>query len=459
MLKRLMPWGARGVWAIALASLLAGCETLQEKSAMATYTDYQNEGEKPAFDVRFNYSDAVAVDNAHVAEQYYEGTAKVGRAEVAFQAGLKEQAGELAMEMEKYIAEVEQHLGRELQVPVRAYLLRRDRMPGEITGGFQRTSDVYQFPMFVADKEESFETIRSTNPFYPYMFVHELAKLSLLDPARPPLVLDDQKSNPLVKVSYHTRWFREGLANYAEFLVYEKLRERTAPDGSPVPLSTFENSHVYQQPLTSLGKVGADLFSWDQFGDQANNPDYFNAAMGLFILVEDRYGEGAVRSIMDALEKLDYVDGQVLEDTFNKTLGTDIRQLVSTFKLQETGTEATTLTPATAKNYGLKAPQGLYVNNVAEASLAKTAGLQRGDVIVQLNRTVIANHLDYEMAMLEAQRHGNVYFTVDRMGERLTIGAQFEVPGAQPQGSISGPGGGGGVGGGLVTGDVLGFGE
>lgn len=459
MPRSYMSWVRGAACGVALAGLLAGCETLEEKTALDTYTTYQEEGGKPAFDVRFNYSDAVVVDNAHVAEQYYEGTAKVGRAEVAFQAGLKEQAGELAMEMEQYIAHVEQKLGRELQVPVRAYLLRRDRLPGEITGGFQRTSDVYQFPMFVADADESFETIRSTNPFYPYMFVHELAKLSLVDPARPPLILDDQKENPLVKTRYYTRWFREGLANYAEFLVYEKMRERTAADGGAVPLSTFENNHVYQQPLTSLSKVGADLFTWDSFDDRANNPDYFNAAMGLFILVEDKYGDGAIRTIIDELEKLDYVDGQVLEETFNKTLGTDIRQLVSTFKLQETGTEAMALTPATAKNYGLQAPQGLYVNNVAESSLAKTAGVQRGDVIVQLNRTVIANKLDYELAMLEAQRHGNVYFMIDRMGERLTVGAQFEVPGAPAQAGVTGGSGGGGVGGGLVTGDVLGFGE
>ena len=95
---------------------------------------------------------------------------------------------------------------------------------------------------------------------------------------------------------------------------------------------------------------------------------------------------------------------------------------------------------------------------MTDASLAKTAGVQRGDVIVQLNRTIVANNLDYELAMLEAQRHGNVYFTIDRMGEQITVGAQFEVPGATTPG-LPGGTGSGGVGGGLVTGDVLGFGE
>src|SRR5690606_6949257 len=95
-------------WLIALAAFLGGCETMQEKTALQTYDSYRNEDGRPAFDVRFNYGDSLVVDNRHVATQYYEGTAKFGRAEVAFQAGLKEQAGALAMEMEQYIAHVEQ---------------------------------------------------------------------------------------------------------------------------------------------------------------------------------------------------------------------------------------------------------------------------------------------------------------------------------------------------------------
>jgi len=438
------------IWAAGLLAVLTGCETVQDKTALETYDTYRNEAGKAAFNVNFNYNDAVVVDNAFVAGQYYEGTAKVGRAEVAFQAGLKEPAGELAMEMEQYIAHVEQALGRELQVPVRAYLLRRDRMPGTIGGGFQRTSDVYQFPMFVANEDESFETIRSTNPFYPYMFIHELAKLSLVDPARPPLILADQKSNPLVKIRYNTRWFREGLANYAEYLIYEKIRERAGAEHGDTSLTTFEMTHVYQEPLTSLAKLGPELFNWDAFNATANNPDYFNAAMGLFILVEDQFGEGAVRSIMDELEKENYVDGQVIEDTFSRTLGKDIRALVQDFALPVAGAELSALTPATAKNYGLQVPQGLYVNSVTDAGLANAAGVQRGDVIVGINRRSITNNLDHELAMLEAKRHGNVYFTVDRMGERMTLGAQFSVPGAPAHGQS-------GVGAGLVTGDVLGF--
>jgi hypothetical protein len=100
--------------------VLSGCETLEQQSATATYEDYRNQTEKATFNVVFNYDDAVVVDDSYVATQYYEGTAKVGRVEVTFQAGLKEQAGELAMEMEEYIAEVEAHFGRALETPVRA---------------------------------------------------------------------------------------------------------------------------------------------------------------------------------------------------------------------------------------------------------------------------------------------------------------------------------------------------
>ena len=436
--------------ALALMLALAGCETVQDKSALETYDTYRNEAGKAEFNVNFNYNDAVVVDNAFVAAQYYEGTAKAGRAEVAFQAGLKEQAGALAMEMEQYIAHVEQAIGRQLQVPVRAYLLRRDRMPGTIAGGFQKTSEVYQFPMFVVNEDESFETIRSTNPFYPYMFIHELAKLSLVDPARPPLVLADQKSNPLLKIRYNTRWFREGLANYAEFLVYEKMRERMADDGAEAALAAFEASHVYQEPLSALAKLGPALFNWDAFNATAKDPDYFNAALGLFILVEDQFGEGSVRAVMDDLERADYVDGQVLEETFSRVLGSDVRQVLNDFAMPSAGAEMSALTPATAKNFGLQVSQGLYVNGVTDAGLARAAGVQRGDVIVGINRRTVANNLDHELAMLEAKRHGNVYFIVDRMGEQLTLGAQFNVPRTPDAGPS-------GVGAGLVTGDVLGF--
>ena len=432
--------------------LLSGCETLEQQSATENYEDYRNQTEKATFNVTFNYDDAVVVDDSYVATQYYEGTAKVGRVEVTFQAGMKEQAGELAMEMEEYIGHVEQHFGRALETPVRAYLLRRDHMPGSVTGGFAPTNQSFQFPLFAVDGEEKFETIRSSNPFYPYMFIHELTKLSLVDPARAPLVLADQKTGPMMKTSYLNRWFREGLANYAELLVYEKMRGRTDEGENGMPLSSFESNHVYQQPLSSLAKVGPALFRWDQFDDDAHNQDYFNAAMGLFILLEHRYGEGAIRKVMDTLEEQYFVDGQVIINAINSTLSIDIEQVVQGFDLMTAGTQASALTPATAKNFGLSVQKGLYVNALTETGAARSAGVQRGDVIVGINRRKVTNHLDYELAMLEAQDHGNLYFTIDRLGESHTLGVKFNLPTITSTGGI-----GGGGGGGVVSGDVLGF--
>lgn len=439
--------------ALLLLVLLGGCETLEQQSATETYEEYRNQTEKATFNVTFNYDDTIVVDDSYVATQYYEGTAKVGRAEVTFQAGLKEAAGEMAMEMEQYIAHVEQHFGRALETPVRAYLLRRDTMPGTVTGGFAPTNGAFQFPLFTVEGDEDFETIRSSNPFYPYMFIHELTKLSLVDPARPPLILADQKTGPMMKTHYFTRWFREGLANYAEFLVYEKMRERVVEGDDYVPLSSFESNHVFQQPLSALAKVGPALFTWDQFDNSEHNRDYFNAAMGLFILLEKRFGEDAVRKVMDTLEQQYYVDGQVIVNAINTTLNTDIEQVVQGFDLITAGAQASPLTPATAKNFSLSVDRGLYVNALTDSGAAQAAGVQRGDVIIGINRRAVTNNLDYELAMLEAQDHGNLYFTVDRLGERHTLGVKVNVPGAVPQGTMGGAGGGSGV----VSGDVLGF--
>tara|TARA_R110001592_G_scaffold77298_2_gene232761 strand:- start:295 stop:1665 length:1371 start_codon:yes stop_codon:yes gene_type:complete len=446
----------RGVWSgLSLLSLLlillGGCETLEQQSATETYEDFRNQTEKAPFNVTFNYDDAVVVDDSYVATQYYEGTVKVGRAEVAFQAGMKEQAGEMAMEMEEYIAHIERHFGRTLETPVRAYLLRRDYMPGSVTGGFAPTNSAFQFPLFAIEGNEDFETIRSSNPFYPYMFIHELTKLSLVDPARPPLILADQKTGPMMKTHYFTRWFREGLANYAELLVYEKMRERVVEGENYTALSSFESNHVFQQPLSALAKVGPALFSWEDFGENAQNRDYYNAAMGLFILLEHRYGEDAIRKVMDQLETQYYVDGQVILNTINATLGTNIEQEVQGFDLMTAGAQASPLSPATAKNFGLAVQKGLYVNALTETGAAQSAGVQRGDVIIGINRRTVTNNLDYEMAMLEAQDHGNLYFTVDRLGERHTLGVKVNVPTVAPMGGI------GGGGSGVISGDVLGF--
>lgn len=435
--------------------LLIGCETMQQQSATENYDEARNQTEKTSFNVTFNYDDSLVVDDSFVATQYYEGTAKVGRVEVTFQAGLNEQAGELAMEMEQHIAHVERHFGRALETPVRAYLLRRDTMPGTVTGGFAPTNSVFQFPLFTVEGDEDFETIRAGNPFYPYMFIHELTKLSLVDPARPPLILADQKTSPLTKTNYLTRWFREGLANYAELLVYEKLRERVGEGEEDVALSSFESNHVFQQPLSALATVGPELFNWSQFDDPSLDRDYLNAAMGLFILLEHRFGEGAIRKVMDTLEEQYYVDGQVIINAVNTTLNTDVQQLVHGFDLMTAGTQASPLTPATAKNFGLAVEQGLYVNALTETGAARAAGVQRGDVIIGVNRRNVTNNLDYELALLDAQEHGNLYFTVDRLGERHTLGVKVNVPTITETGALGGVGGIGG--GGVISGNVMGF--
>jgi hypothetical protein len=452
-MNRILPfatWRLLSVPAISLI-LLGGCETLEQQSTTETYEDYRNQTEKTSFNVTFNYDDTVVVDDSYVATQYYEGTAKVGRVEVAFQAGLNEQAGELAMEMEEHIAHVEQRFGRALETPVRAYLLRRDHMPGSVTGGFAPTNAAFQFPLFAVEGEENFETIRSGNPFYPYMFIHELTKLSLVDPARPPLILADQKTGPMMKTSYLTRWFREGLANYAELLIYEKMRERNATEGGS-PLSSFESNHVYQQPLSALAKVGPTLFEWEQFNDSTHDRDYYNAAMGLFVLLEHRFGEDAVRKVMDVLEKQYFVDGQVIISAINESLDTNIEEIIQGFDLMTAGAQASPLSPATAKNFGLAVEEGLYVNGVTESGAARAAGVRQGDVIVRINRRAVSNNLDYELAMLDAQDHGNLYFTVNRLGEQHTLGVKFNMPG-----TASGVGSGISGGGGVISGDVLGF--
>ena len=291
-------WIAGGA-ALALGLALSGCETLPAPGAQAAYEAYRNEGVRPAFNVGFNYNDGLVVDNAFVASQYMRERPG-GPGGGAFQAGLKEQAGRSPWRSSSTLRMSSRRSGATIRCRCARISSGAIVCRGRLQG-VSKTSEVFQFPCS-RWTEESFETIRSTNPFYPYMFVHELTKLSLVDPARPPLVLADQRSNPLVKIEYNTRWFREGLANYAEYLVYERLRARAEAEGDPLALSPFESSHVYQKPLSALAALGPAVLDWPAFGETARDPDYFNASLGLFLLVEDQFGEGAVRRVLDELE-------------------------------------------------------------------------------------------------------------------------------------------------------------
>ena len=182
----------------------------------------------------------------------------------------------------------------------------------------------------------------------PYLFTHELVEQSLIFPKDGRRVLPDVKWGWFLFKGYlqnHTRWFREGFSDYAGYLAYEM----TCSDiNLEIPLARLRAMH--EHPFSSLSRVGEDLFTWHQHSNKELNSDYYNAALGLFLLIRYEFGEVAIRRIIRGLDSIDYIDGPALIKLINKTLNTNVKKLADDFQFPETGLEIEPLTPAKALN-------------------------------------------------------------------------------------------------------------
>ena len=113
-----------------------------------------------------------------------------------------------------------------------------------------------------------------------------------------------------------------------------------------------------------LSAIGARLFSWPQSSRSNHEKQYYNAALGLFLLVADRFGEQAVRDIMTEVTTRHAVDRRDLLKIANRVIGTDIRTLAAEFHFPETGLQLQRLTPALALNHGITTENGLFIVSV-----------------------------------------------------------------------------------------------
>ncbi len=80
---------------------------------------------------------------------------------------------------------------------------------------------------------------------------------------------------------------------------------------------------------------------------------------------------------------------------------------------QSAGLKLESLTPATARRYGLKTESGLLITDVASGSNAERRGLQPGDIIIEANRKKMGT-LDEWNALVKPLKAGDVLLLVVR---------------------------------------------
>jgi serine protease Do len=87
----------------------------------------------------------------------------------------------------------------------------------------------------------------------------------------------------------------------------------------------------------------------------------------------------------------------------------------------EFGFEVADLTPEMAQRFNIQDPGGVIVVAVASASKAEEAGIQRGDLIVEVNRQRVDSVNDFKKLINQSKNDDGIYLLVKRMNAGLVV--------------------------------------
>ncbi|MGE5294629.1 MAG: PDZ domain-containing protein [Solirubrobacterales bacterium] len=370
--------------------------------------------------------------NESLTNVQFEGSALSGDVVARYQRGLGPQAQCLADKMTDLMRQVNDRTGLTVVTRTTIYLLRFDQRPQNFVITLAVEPNEFPLPLFVQAGDESCEAIIAQNHSYPYLVVHELVESSLVSRSSGQ-VLPDLSWGMLglrVNLNNYTRWFRDGLANYAGYIAYEIVSSKIPSEQH----MQYSQALLHTSPLTSLAKVGDKLFRWPQSSATKEERTYYDAALGLFLLIADTYGEQSIRYMVQEISDRKMVDGRDLIEIADRVLGTDVRQLARSFKTPALGVELDRMSPALALNKGVDLHEGVFVQSVKEGGGAQKAGLKEKDVITAVGATPVANLLDFELGLFRARRQPSTILTVHRQD----IGPMTLTLPLEPSGSADG---------------------
>jgi len=393
-----------------LAGLAGGCSTIN-KGITGTVLARGKAGE---WGIHYASRLQYAMTNTTLLEMEFEGSRNAGDTVVRYQRGLGDQAQCLADRTAALLAAVHERTGATISTRCTIYLLRFDERPQDFTITLTSEPNEFLLPLFIEAGQESCEAIMAQGRSYPYLMVHELVETSLVNRAGGSVLPDLMWGTPGVRmhVNNWTRWFRDGFANYAGYVAYEI----TAREITSEQRLYQREALVHTEPFSSLAQVRDKLFSWPQSSKAGLERAYYNAALGLFLLIADTFGEQAIRDIVHEIAQRPAANGRDLIAITNRVLNADVRQLARDFEFPRVGAQVEQLTPALALNKGVEPRQGLFVQTIEAGSIAERAGLKERDVITAVGATPVAIHLDFELGLFKARKEPTVPLTVQRIG-------------------------------------------
>ncbi len=392
----------------------SGCSSMDnEKSG----NNNKNKKYVESIDTRYFGATAFNFNSENLKKIEFEGDIQVGQTNIKYQNGLENQAGYIAGKLDDVLSHVKKETGIKFALNPQVYLLRVQEYPQNLNVQFKvEEPNIFPIPIFAEIGHDDPNLILKDNHFFPNMLVHEMSESSLYYPDGQGVVKGDKVFHTFilkVDLNSYTRWFRDGFANYAGYVSMDYIRSN--PDKNINQI--YETAYRHETPFSSLRDVGKELFNWSQISNPREKGDYYSAALGLFLLLEDKFGREAIRDVISELDNYESLNGSDLIKLMNKKFDTDIEELAEDFKFNKIGFAIYQLTPAMSLNYGLEPEKGLFVKTVEPNTVAQEAGIDANDVIVAINDNPIATRFDFEMEFFHAMKQPKAQFKIWRKGE------------------------------------------
>ncbi|MEM7385130.1 MAG: hypothetical protein AAF514_09315, partial [Verrucomicrobiota bacterium] len=196
--------------------------------------------------------------------------------------------------------------------------LPKEQRPRGIEVNYTFSKEVFTYPLVYPAHCEAPSDVFGEAYLPMSLLVHEMAELLLVLPEAPPFIVPDGRVK-LAGLSYqshhHTRWFRDGYANYASWIALQELKRATRGEWDHTALFPL------QTPFSSLEKTRTDLLRWRQNKASVSEESNYNACFGLFLALEQDFGIEKLARLPVELATVRYPDGEAIEKTINRVYG------------------------------------------------------------------------------------------------------------------------------------------
>lgn len=312
-------------------------------------------------------------------EETYAGSVTSGRVTVEYPAGLSSIAEDLAKKFDTFYPVVKEQLGINWSFDLVLKLVQVDPEASGFRYSIKLSRDRrLVFPMPVIRE-------RPVSYWAPIV-AHEVTEASMIAPkARNGLVLDDIFSGSFC-LPTGTRWFRDGVSDYAAHLFHGKPPAR-----------------VYEE----LNRVGDMLTSWSNCKHQ---PDWYDAACGLVFEIKNRFGEDAIATMISELSHDSAPDGLGLARAFRRTTGLDLDEFLKSYQTPWAGW--------TVRDETVDGKNCVKIVAIYPATPAKRRGVAAGDIVASFAGKPVtsaaelahslARQRPWEMAPVEVCRGGKL---------------------------------------------------